>query len=130
MLDNYIKHRSIEEKLLKSPYIYKISTGLHGARLTARGFPVQIPAGPFLCGDCMFSPCMRGSGYYDFLPQPRNMYVRLIGDSKMTSGVSVNVDGCLSRLSLCGPVMAWRPVRGVPCHSPNDIWDRLQGPCI
>ena len=36
--------------------------------------------------------------------------------------------GCLSRLSLCGPVMDWRPVQGVPCLSPDDRWDRLQPP--
>jgi len=37
--------------------------------------------------------------------------------------------GCLSRLSLCGPVMDWLPVQGVPRLSPNDRWDRLQPPC-
>ena len=36
--------------------------------------------------------------------------------------------GCLSRLSLCGPVMDWRPVQSVPHLSPNDRWDRLQHP--
>ena len=35
---------------------------------------------------------------------------------------------CLSRLSLCGPVMDWRPVQGVPRLSPDDRWDRLQPP--
>jgi len=43
------------------------------------------------------------------------MHVRLIGVSKLSLGVSVSVCGCLSRLSLCGPVMGWRPVQGVPC---------------
>ena len=38
------------------------------------------------------------------------------------------MNGCLSRLSLCGPVMDWRPVQGVPCLSPEDCWDRLQPP--
>ena len=33
--------------------------------------------------------------------------------------------GCLS---LCGPVMDWRPVKVVPRLSPNDHWDRLQPP--
>ncbi|XP_072230077.1 uncharacterized protein [Leuresthes tenuis] len=33
-----------------------------------------------------------------------------------------------SRLSLCGPVMDWRPVQGVPCPSPSDSWDRLHPP--
>ena len=59
-----------------------------------------LSVGPVLCGVCMFSPCMRG-----------------------TLGVRVSMDGCLSHLSLCGPVMDWRPVQGVPCLSPNDSWD-------
>ena len=29
-------------------------------------------------------------------------------------------------LSLCGPVMDWRPVQDVHHLSPNDSWDRLQ----
>ena len=36
--------------------------------------------------------------------------------------------GCVSRLSLCGPVMDWWPVQGVPRLSLNDRWDRLQPP--
>jgi len=52
------------------------------------------------------------------------MHVRLIGDSKWSASVHV----CLSRLSLCGPVMDWWPVQGVPRLSPNDSWDRLQPP--
>ena len=53
------------------------------------------------------------------------MHVKLIGDSKLSLGESVSVCGCLS---LCGPVMDWRPVQGVPCLSPDDRWDRLQPP--
>ena len=64
------------------------------------------------------------SGYSGFLPPSKNMHVRLIGDSKLSSGVC----GCLSRLSLCGPVMDWRPVQGVPRLLPDDRWDRLQPP--
>ena len=56
------------------------------------------------------------------------MCVSLIGDSKLSLRVSVSVCGCLSRLSLCGPVMDWRPVQGVPRLSPDDRWDRLQPP--
>jgi len=37
----------------------------------------------------------------------------------------MSVCGCLS---LCGPVMDWRPVQGVPRLSPDDRWDRLQPP--
>ena len=68
------------------------------------------------------------SGYSSFLPPSKNMHVRLIDDSKLSLGVSVSVNGCLSRLSLRGPVMDWRPVQGVPRLSPNDHWDRLQPP--
>jgi len=56
------------------------------------------------------------------------MHDRLTGDSKLSWGVSMSMDGCLSCLSLCGPVMDWRPVRGVPRLSPNDSWNRLQPP--
>ena len=40
------------------------------------------------------------SGYSSFLTPPKNMHVRLIGDCKLTLGVSVSVDVCLSRLSM------------------------------
>jgi len=56
----------------------------------------------------------------------RNIHIRLIGDSKLTIGVTESVDGYLS---LCGPVINWRPVQGVPCLSPNYSWDRLQPLC-
>ena len=68
------------------------------------------------------------SGYSGFLPPSKNMHVRLIDDSKLSLGVSVSVHGCLSHLSLCGPVMDWRPGLGVPRLSPDDCWDRLQPP--
>ena len=68
------------------------------------------------------------SGYSSFLPLSKNMHVRLTGVSKIVLR-SECVCGCLSRLSLCGPVMDWRPVQGVPRLSPNDFWDRLQTPC-
>ena len=38
----------------------------------------------------------------------------------------MSVNGCLSGLSLCGPVMDWRSVQGVPRLSSEDCWDRLQ----
>ena len=56
------------------------------------------------------------------------MHVRLIDDSKLSLGVNVCMHGCLSRLSLCGPMMDWRPVQGVPRLLPKDCWDRLQPP--
>jgi len=36
------------------------------------------------------------------------------------------MDACLSRLSLCGPLMDWQPVQGVLRLSHNNSWDRLQ----
>ena len=61
----------------------------------------------------------------------QNMHVRLIGVSKLSLGVNMSVDGCVSCSSLCGPVMDWRPVQGVPpmtVGGPNDSWDKLQTP--
>ena len=63
--------------------------------------------------------------YSSFLQRSKNMHVRLIGDTKLSLGVCVSVHGCLS---LCGPVIDWRPVQGVPCLSPNGSGDRLQPP--
>ena len=37
----------------------------------------------------------------------------------------MSVHGCLS---LCGPVMDWRPVQGIPRLLLHDRWDRLQPP--
>ena len=76
----------------------------------------------------MFSPCMRGfsPGTPASSHHPKNMNVRLIDDFKLSLGVSVSLNVCLSRLSLCGPVMDWRTVQGVPRLSPEDCWDRLQ----
>ena len=55
------------------------------------------------------------------------MYVRLISVSKIVlRSECERVCGCLSCLSLCGPVMDWRPVQGVPRLSPDDRWDRLR----
>ena len=57
------------------------------------------------------------------------MHVRLIGVSKIVPmSERERVCCCVSRLSLCGPVMDWRPVQGVPRHSPDDRWVRLQTP--
>ena len=55
-------------------------------------------------------------------PTVKNMHVRLIGVSKIVLWSECErVCGCLS---LCGPVMDWRPVQGVP----DGRWDRLQPP--
>jgi len=40
------------------------------------------------------------SAYSGFLPPLKNMHVKLIDNSKLTLGVSVRVDGCLSRVVL------------------------------
>ena len=87
-------------------------------------FSKDFPPGAFLCG---FTWVL--SGYSGFLPPPKTMHVRLIGVSKIVSKSECEqVCGCLSRLSLCGPVMDWRPVQGVPRLSPDDRWDWLQPP--
>ena len=66
------------------------------------------------------------SGYSGFLPLSKNMH-RLIGVSKIVlRSECEHVCGCLSLLSLCGPLMDWRPVQGVPPLTPDD---RLQPPC-
>ena len=65
------------------------------------------------------------SRYSGFLPPSKNMHGRLTGDSKLSLGVSVSVCG---RLSLCGPVMDWRPVQDVPCPFAQWPLDRLQPP--
>ena len=73
--------------------------------LLLREFQVQFPAGAFLCGVCNILPVYAWvlSGYSGFLPPSKNMHVRLIGESKLSPGVSLNVHGCVSYLSLCGP---------------------------
>ncbi|MED6292097.1 hypothetical protein CHARACLAT_030236 [Characodon lateralis] len=58
------------------------------------------------------------SGYSSFLPQSKNMTVRLIGFSKLNECVH----GCLSCVSLCCPVMDWRPVQCVSSLSPVEHW--------
>ena len=62
-----------------------------------------------------------------FIPPSKNIHVRLIGDSKLTLGVSVSAWGYLSRLSLCGLVMDCWPIQGVSCLSSSDSWDQLDG---
>ena len=42
------------------------------------------------------------SGYSSFLPQSKDMHVRLVGGSKLPVGVIVSVHGCSF---VCGPVM-------------------------
>ena len=85
-------------------------------------FKSRLGRGIFLCGVCMFSPCKRGfspgTPASSHSPKTCKMGTRLIGYSKLTIGVTVSVNGCLS---LCvGPVIDWRPVQGVPRLSPND----------
>merc|ERR1712035_232177 len=41
------------------------------------------------------------SGFSGFLPQSKDMHVRLIGDSKLPVGVNVSVSGCLSMCQPC-----------------------------
>lgn len=61
---------------------------------------------------CVFFLCLVFFGYSGFLPQPRNRHVKLIGGFKLFVEASVNVHDCLTRLSLCGPVMDARQQLG------------------
>lgn len=56
----------------------------------------------------MFSLCLRGlsPGHSHFLPQSKDV---LVGDSKLSVGVNVSTNGCVS---LCpGPAIEWQPVK-------------------
>ena len=55
-------------------------------------------------------------GYSGFLPPSKNMHVRLTGDPR-----SECERDCVSRLSLCGPVMDWRPLQGVTLPNFHNI---------
>ena len=92
--------------------------------LTAKRFQVQSPAGAILCGVFMFSLYIF-SGYSCFLPQSKDMYVRLMCVSKLPVRVIVCLHGCWST---CGPVMDWwwTGVQGEPQPLPKEGWDRLQ----
>ncbi len=72
----------------------------------------------------MFSSAWVFSG--DSSHNPKDMQVGLIGDSKLPIGVNVSASGCLSLY--VSPAADWRPVQGVPRHSPDDSWDQLQHP--
>ena len=62
----------------------------------------------------MFSPCTCGFSPGTPAP-PRRPKTCMLGYLlTLNCGVSVRMHGCVSRLSLCGPVMDWRPVQGVP----------------
>ena len=43
--------------------------------------------------------------YSSFLPQSKDMHVRLIGGFELSIGVIVSVCGCLSK---CGPAIDWQ----------------------
>merc|ERR1712035_255904 len=72
---------------------------------------------------CRFSPGTPASSHS---PKTCNLGTRLIDYSKLSVGVNVSANGCLS---LCvSPAIVWRPVQGEPCLSPDGSWDRLQPP--
>ena len=64
------------------------------------GFDSRLGRGVFLCGVCMFSPCLRGfspgTPASSHSPKTCRLGARLIGESKLSVGVSVSVNGCLS----------------------------------
>ncbi|MEQ2241449.1 hypothetical protein ILYODFUR_025380 [Ilyodon furcidens] len=53
------------------------------------------------------------SRYPGFLPQSKNMTVRLIGLSKVSLGINGCVEGRLSFVCLCCPAIDQRPLQGV-----------------
>ncbi|MEQ2245881.1 hypothetical protein ILYODFUR_032560 [Ilyodon furcidens] len=91
----------------------------------------STPSQVFLHGDCMFFlhalPLHAWvlTGYSRFLPQSKNMTVRLIDLSTLPLGVNECVHGCLSCVCLCCPAMDWRPLQGVPCLPPIDCCHQL-----
>ncbi len=62
--------------------------------------------------------------YSGFLPQSKDMQVRLTGDSKLPVGVNVSVNRSL----YISPVIDWQPVQGVHHLLPHVSWDQLQPP--
>lgn len=68
----------------------------------------------FLCLHCF--PCV----YLSFLPQSKDMCVRLNGDSTLAVGVNNCLSVCVRSAT------DWRPVQGVLRLVPYDNWDRLQ----
>ena len=71
--------------------------------------------GSFACSPRVYMGSLQ---VLNFFPLTKNMHVMLTGDSKLSLGVSVSVDGCLTCLCLCGPVMDWRPVQVYPTSRP------------
>ncbi|MEQ2244972.1 hypothetical protein ILYODFUR_022712 [Ilyodon furcidens] len=88
------------------------------------GCMVRLPAGSLSAWSLHVLPMHAWvlTGYSGFLPQSKNMTVRLIGLSKLPIGVNECVHGCLSCMSLCCPAMDWRPVQGVHRLLPVDCW--------
>ena len=80
----------------------------------SRGFQVRSPAGS-VCVESACSPrvCVGSLRVLRVPPTVQTHAVRLTGDSELSLGVSV-----CGRLSLCGPVMDWRPVQGDPASRP------------
>ena len=75
------------------------------------------------CVEFACSPCVVW-GTPASLHRPKTyMLGKLVTLNTLGVSVRVSVHGCLS---LCGPVMDWRRVQGIPCLSPNDSWDSHQ----
>ena len=85
---------------------------------------MRISAEACLCRVCMFSPCMHGfsPGTLTF-PPSKNMHVSLIGDSKLSLGVSVSVPGCVSVSPCDGLTLASCPMTAGIGSSPTVTLD-------
>ena len=109
-------------------YLAAVVQWLHG-HLTAWGSWDQFPCQMFLCGVCIFSLCLRGfspgtlASFHSL--KTCKLGVRLIGLSKLSLGVNVSMDGCLS-LYVSPEMNCWL-VQGDPACAWR-CWDRLQPP--
>lgn len=80
-------------------------------------FMKKVLTQAFLCGICKFNCALKGSFRVLFPPQSQDLQERWIGNSKLSLGVNVSVDYCLS---LCVvSVINWCLVRDVPCRHPK-----------
>ena len=136
---NNKKHSKSLHKLKKKLTFTKICfhLGLHGGVLVStvvwwlaplphnESVPDSTHVWAFLCGACMFPLCMHGFSPGTSSHCPKSCMLGFLASLKLSLG---GVCGCLSCLSLCGPVMDWQPIQGVPRLSPDDRWDILQLP--
>lgn len=101
-------------------YRYAISTVIDWFAHLLHSAEMQVsnPALVFLCGVCMFPPCMCG-----FSPGDPGFLPALIECSKLSLSLIVSVNGYLS---MWAKPIGWQPNQDVPRLLPDDSWYRLQ----